>query len=68
MKKIQVYMPYNRMQKDLSHGKGMELSSLKSTQFGKISMWNMLKVGDDPKSLFRSPILPLGGPIQMWAL
>ena len=56
------------MQKDLSHCKGMELSSFKSTQFGKISMWKMLKVGDDPKSLCRSSILPPGSPIQMWAL
>ena len=56
------------MQKDLPHCKGMELAPFKSTQFSKISMWKMLKVGDDPKSFCRSPILPPGGPIQMWAL
>ena len=68
MKKIQVYMPYNRMQEDLPHCKGMELPPLKSTQLGKISMWKMFKMGDDPKLFYRSPILSSGGPIQMWAL
>ena len=56
------------MQKDLSDGKGMELSPSKPTQFDKISMWKMLKVGDDPKPLCRSSILPPGGPLQMWTL